>query len=339
MKKRIEWIDTAKGICILLVVFNHVCIYTGLQKEIYLNYFNDFLTSFRMPLYFFLSGLFFKTYGGGLHFIKKKINKLVIPFVFFYILSGILLPLIYKHYLGGMLKGMIDISLWERITDFYYNCCQNTNGPLWFLLCLFEVNLLFCFLNILFHNKIFIYVLSTTIGIIGLLFSYNCFRLPMTLDTSFTCLPFFAFGYFIKNETHFLYQSIVDKHLLLYALLCGLFCLIVSRHIVYYKNEFYNTSFFTAHICGIIGTMMVLMIAKRLGQLPIISFYGRYSIVILCTHYPLYILLDNYILSSIATTGWTKSLIAILSILICELLIIPICIRYLPYVTAQKDLL
>jgi fucose 4-O-acetylase-like acetyltransferase len=60
-KKRIEWIDLAKGICIFLVVANHIFYYNCV-----------FLEQLRMPLYFVLSGLFFKNYGGFCEFVLKK---------------------------------------------------------------------------------------------------------------------------------------------------------------------------------------------------------------------------------------------------------------------------
>ena len=78
IKPRIEWIDTAKGICILLVAYSHV--YLGDHPT-----FLHFQDYFRMPLYFLLSGLFFKTYNSFPNFILKKTNKLLIPFVFAYI--------------------------------------------------------------------------------------------------------------------------------------------------------------------------------------------------------------------------------------------------------------
>ena len=66
-KPRITWIDTAKGICILLVVLSHVSQYTQIDYPLQA----DFLT-FRMPLYFILSGLFFKPYEGMIGFIKER---------------------------------------------------------------------------------------------------------------------------------------------------------------------------------------------------------------------------------------------------------------------------
>ncbi len=76
--QRIDYVDLAKGICIMLVVYNHVC-------KLY-HHTDDILViqgSFRMPLYFILSGLFFKEYSGFSSFAKRKVNNLIVPFFFF----------------------------------------------------------------------------------------------------------------------------------------------------------------------------------------------------------------------------------------------------------------
>ena len=77
-KERIEYIDLAKGFCILLVVFAHI------HPDLTRYSWGVFFDSFRMPLYFFLSGIFFKKYSGIQEFGVKKINNLIIPLLFFY---------------------------------------------------------------------------------------------------------------------------------------------------------------------------------------------------------------------------------------------------------------
>ena len=58
-KKRVEWIDTAKGVCICLVVLHHIFASYGLYtKGIISSHIYYSLQSFRIPLYFVLSGLF-----------------------------------------------------------------------------------------------------------------------------------------------------------------------------------------------------------------------------------------------------------------------------------------
>lgn len=67
VKNRIVWIDLAKGFCIMLVVFHHVASVLGVSYP-----FDVQARGFRMPLYFILSGLFFKQYEGFLGFLKEK---------------------------------------------------------------------------------------------------------------------------------------------------------------------------------------------------------------------------------------------------------------------------
>lgn len=75
-QKRIEYIDLMKGICIILIILLHN------QIHIPNDNINDILRNMRIPLYFCLSGLFFKEYNGFLDFITRKFNKLIIPFIF-----------------------------------------------------------------------------------------------------------------------------------------------------------------------------------------------------------------------------------------------------------------
>src|SRR5688500_482902 len=76
MSKRIEYLDIAKGIGILLVVLGHndfEVISLFVQRLIY---------SFHMPLFFFLSGYFLNTAVPFFDFIKKRFNALLKPFFF-----------------------------------------------------------------------------------------------------------------------------------------------------------------------------------------------------------------------------------------------------------------
>ena len=51
------------------------------------------------------------------------------------------------------------------------------------------------------------------------------------------------------------------------------------------------------YLGGFCGTLFVLMIAKRLNHVPLVSYLGRYSIVILLTHVVLIIPIENNIVS------------------------------------------
>ena len=136
MEKRIKYIDLAKGLCILLVVFYHIS-----KQEKDNSPFIYTLSVFRMPLYFFLSGLFFKEYEGFFGFFIRKVNKLLIPFLFFYLTTSFALPNILHYGFGVHVAASQSLGiggLWAFITDE-----QFANNPIWFLWALFLVNILF----------------------------------------------------------------------------------------------------------------------------------------------------------------------------------------------------
>ena len=79
ISKRIEWIDVAKGICIVLMVVGH----TRLPSII-----SNWIWSFHMPFFFFISGMTFKVgnYKSLNFFLYRKLRTLLVPFFVFSIL-------------------------------------------------------------------------------------------------------------------------------------------------------------------------------------------------------------------------------------------------------------
>lgn len=137
-KKRIEYIDLMKGFCIIMVVLLHCGFFTGKLAII-----NEYLKLFRMPLYFFLSGLFFKTYGGFVPFIIKKTNNLIIPYLFF--------SLLYIIYFTISAHERIDYLSWKY---YFFGFIEPYNYPLWFLRSLFISYILYYVLHKLIAHKI-----------------------------------------------------------------------------------------------------------------------------------------------------------------------------------------
>ena len=130
--QRIEYIDTAKGICIALVVAFHCNLHYDESTD-------QMLSCIRLPLYYFLSGLFFKQYDNYSFFLIKKINKLLIPFLFFYLVTSILLPNLAHYFLYYQINTVVGWrSLYAFITPEKF-----PNIPIWFLWSLFLSNIFF----------------------------------------------------------------------------------------------------------------------------------------------------------------------------------------------------
>lgn len=296
---------------------------------------SDFINSFHMPLFFSISGMFFKSYESFLIFTKKKTNSLFIPFLFFYVVFSIIIPYI-TILVGGHYPYINNQTrLTELIFDFYQNDCQLVNGALWFMLCLFEINFISYYLHAHIKNEKYIYLISTIIGFSGLLLCYFSINLPMCIDTAFSCLPYFWFGYYIKNRTKIM-QQVNNKHMIVLIVSLLFVVATIARHVEYYKNFFYNSSYYTAHITGLAGSMMIIFLSKLYKRIPIVSYIGRYSIVILCTHI---ILLKLYLPLTRNYFPSTQCLLIVFAlIIISELILTPLFIKYLPHVTAQKNL-
>lgn len=335
-KERIEFIDLAKGFCIILVVMHHIQVSLHVNLPI-----DNFQQIFRMPLYFFLSGLFFKTYENFGGFIKRKTNKLLIPFFFFFLVTSILLPYIASNFLNYKITDAENLgigSLWSFIYPERF-----VNTPIWFLWGLFVLNIIF-YMVFLFSERLYKYKLavlvsgSLFIGIMGYTLGRFNINLPAFIDSAMTAMPFYCAGFLINKFTNMLRPNAFDKYMILIVLLCGVVAWISSYGGVHYMRNTYDISIFFLYIGGIAGTLMIVYFAKLFKYIPCISYWGRYSIIVLVTHQPL-IRLYSSVVKCFFKEDIVVLFVTLVMMMMSYLIIIPFMKRFFPYVTAQKDLI
>ena len=180
--RRIDFVDLTKGVCIILVVMAHV---GGAFEQLDTN---SMLSCFRMPLYFFISGVFFKSYEGLFGFILRKINKLIIPFLFFY-LSAFLMKYIVWKIAPGVFQ--LPVSWNELLVVFHGHDLIKFNPPIWFLLALFNCNILFYLIHFLREKHLpVMFAVTILIGCAGFYLGKLQIELPLYIDVSMTALPF-----------------------------------------------------------------------------------------------------------------------------------------------------
>ena len=330
--KRVEWIDTAKGICILLIVFNHAFGKTAGSAL-------ESLMIFRMPLYFVLSGLFFKSYGNLFNFVKKKVNKLLIPMFLAFIFLSIPSTFILNIHEGVP----ITITNLFLMPSEPHKLNFGLSPSSWFLLCLFILNVIFYFVFLLSKKNIYVILfISFLCGLGGYYCNVQSIILPIWIDTALTSVPFFCVGYIIRNSTNFLDDIISLKYslILICSALLLIFCisLIGDGDDILYAGNHYDVNPLCLYLGGISGTLCILIIAKYINYLPVISYVGRYSIVLLLTH-QFYLFIIRNILYQIKVpqdTAWT-SLVVFIIVVIVSLPTIKYGIKYLPYCFAQKE--
>jgi fucose 4-O-acetylase-like acetyltransferase len=95
MPNRILWIDYAKAIGIVLVVYGHVAdgvMKAGIIDDLPIHSISlSFIYTFHIPLFFFLSGLFFFSSldkKGGRGLLRNKLAVLIYPFVIWSLIDG-----------------------------------------------------------------------------------------------------------------------------------------------------------------------------------------------------------------------------------------------------------
>lgn len=315
-KRRIVFIDLAKGVCILLVVLNHC----GFTKDV------PGIAAMRMPLYFILSGLFYKDYGGPVSFVMKKLNRILIPFFFFLILGLIPMFLIYQ-------PSVIFEKLISPIVK-----PEMINLPLWFLICLFWTNILYFSIDRFFNNP-YLKTLGVIIfGSAGWLLDHYDIYLPLFIGSALSASPFFYIGILIRRLP-LLYSENKSATILGALLFLGggfIYCILNdTAHIAFVKNNYHGQliEIYAVSVCLVIG---LLLACKAVGWFPIISYFGRYSIIVLGLH-GIYILGSSQAVAKL--TGYAMTDAEILAItLLLSWISIPLFRRFVPTLTAQKEL-
>jgi fucose 4-O-acetylase-like acetyltransferase len=134
-KSRFQWVDIAKGIGIILVVYGHVI--RGLHSATIISeqtfYLSDTLVySFHMPLFFVLSGLFFRKSMDKYNpkgFVIEKCKTLLYPYIIWSLLqTGI------EIILSNFTNTKVELNS-------LFTCLIIPRDQFWFLFALFFINM------------------------------------------------------------------------------------------------------------------------------------------------------------------------------------------------------
>lgn len=182
---RTAWVDYAKGIGIVLVVFGHVL--RGLHAaklpmdEALFQRVDSVLYSFHMPLFFFLAGLFFfdsLSRRGWRGLLANKLDTILYPYVLWSILQGGIEVLL-SQWTNGKATMADVLSLWAP------------RGQLWFLLALFLTMALGCLFFARLRRRETAYILPSALL---LYFMAGNLVHPSVVDQTMTYFVFFAAG-------------------------------------------------------------------------------------------------------------------------------------------------
>lgn len=264
MNNRIVWVDIAKGIGILLVVYAHI--FSFGKSCIYL---------FHMPLFFFLSGIFFTPDIKMGDILKNKFYTLILPYFFF---AAIFIP--FKYWI-------LYISN-QPLPPFGVHCLNRGffDVPLWFLFVLFGINIFYRVCHMI-RSWYLLWMVIIVASIMGWYCAAFHLQLPIFFIKVLLALPFFALGHAYNRlsclQEGKLYRAISSVGFVVIASLLGVktdmsLCE-VDKNVILYM--------FSALGGGNIVVYLSQVLAKSEKKINIIfSYLGKNSLYVFACHWP-----------------------------------------------------
>lgn len=273
--KRIEWIDFGRGFTIFLVVVGHVLsgIYTN---HIYPNsdgllmFFGEFIFLFIMPVFFSLSGYFFKAPENMVDYIvmiKKKAWNILVPYIVFSFVYVLL------NQLGGKSK---EYS-WGDLLKIWYHPISY----LWFLYILFFIFILvgaFSLLKVSLRLQLLIYFIGFIL--------VQVLKINFYIFNVFGWVVFFCLGLPFKKDLN----CIKSKGILSASLVLSILGYLLMIKFVGLSHAYYNdvslVNFIPKVIFDILLFSFFLNIDEESKLFKYFKQYGKYSLIIYMVHAP-----------------------------------------------------
>ncbi len=266
------WVDYVKGIGIILVVLGHVLRGIekagGVQKNHALIVVDSIIYSFHMPIFFFVSGLFFhnsmeKRHSDGI--IRNKFDNIVYPYI-----------------VWSLIQGCIEIIL-SRYTNNHFNPAELLSimwmprDQFWFLYIL-----MMCFVVFIIFEVAFLRVNYLFLTVI---LSFFCvFRDKLNAP--------FIFDLFLANAVYFSFGILCSKFMVFFEGACRKYIILlliaasVSQYVFHFVYGFnYTRMGFLSLYLACVSILFVISLGINLkNRMNIIKYIGKYSMPIYLIH-------------------------------------------------------
>lgn len=272
--RRMVWVDYAKGIAIILVAYRHILIgieRSGIDVAIWLRNANDIVYSFRMPLFFILSGIFIsrtiEKYPASA-FVKLKSKTILYPYLVWGFIQ-ITIQILLSRYTNSQ-RQFIDYT--------YLITNPRAIDQLWYLLALFNCSILFFLLSFTLKlNRIII----TVIALVLYAVSEPIEEISLIHDIAYYFL-FLVIGvlcrdFFVKEEYQRYFKSVP-------ILLASLPFFFASQWYWLSHQDMNLFLFLPVTLVGCFVIYSLSFILAERGWLSAITIAGRHSLQIYLMH-------------------------------------------------------
>ena len=283
-KERYIFIDILKGISILLVVYGHI-----IPGSIPL--FTEYAGIFRMPLFFFVSGVLFSNtrYQNNFkEFLYKRYKGLVIPFFYFSIIVALGYFFIEDDYRAFIFK----LVTWGW-----------GGYALWFIPVLLGSQIIYYAVCKLPPYVRLISIVS--LGILSFLSSRYIGYIPYNLCLCLCGAYFFGMGNLCKKYLSFTKKCTGGIPIIIFVsgFAISLIYLLSDRHPQWFINDIPSLVFYVAPLGSIACLAVIALLIERGGVSVIHRFFsvcGRQSYIILAFHQIICMIAQRYVPSKIA---------------------------------------
>lgn len=265
MNGRLEYVDIAKGMGIVLVVCSH----SDALGLMWL-----FMGMF-VPIFYFCAGYTFTMKGTLKDSMKKRFRKLFVPYVFF----NLLLFVCFLHFSLRELLGMFYSRYCLYPLDVEPNVKFLTSGnyPMWFLTSMI-LSYLFFYL-IVYHEK-YRYAFIVVYALVTQAFVYSPILLPWSLDTAFLTALFMYAGMMARCRDAMAWSG--WAFLLMAVLYVALHLVAGDMNL---SVRMYGHSFVSYFLLGTMGSLLVMKLSMWMQQTwggRLFLLLGRHSLTIFC---------------------------------------------------------
>ena len=220
-KERVRYIDIAKGIGMLLVIWGHIR-ETGLG--------NAMIYAFHMPLFFILSGIMYskEKYSSIGQLIRKRVHTILIPYGIYSVVTWFVW-VGYNTVLGNDVES-IWMPLLQTVLSQGSGGYLVHNSPLWFVTCLFVVEIIYFYTSKLSDKKnILVCGVIAVIGNLLIVDGSPLRHMVWNIDMAMCAVPFYAFGNLAKEKIGLLKfeNTIQQKKRLAWIAVAAAFCIVM----------------------------------------------------------------------------------------------------------------
>lgn len=321
-KERVIWIDIARGIGIILVIIGHLPINNDFLLE--------WIYSFHIPLFFFISGYVYKNDLTLRQFIMKKTKTIIVPY---YSMAFILITfnVLFLKFQGNFTAA----TFWVMLRGILV---QDRFWTIWYFAALLVVEVIFyCVLHLPLGHTIKYMVLGLLFGIGGLYSYYVTIPLPINIDVALMAIPFFGLGYYLKTNNRVLlrYMKDYDPMILSFPIMLLHMLLVLVSRVVGSNLEMAASNYGIiplSYMCAFAGIAFIVLISHVIRN-RIVLFIGTNSILFFSLHQSMILHIANRILKIFRITAES----GIPSIIYCALeMLLILFITWILYLGISK---